>query len=324
MCGIIGYVGSGAAKELLLHGLERLEYRGYDSAGIALRENGSLEYVRAVGNLQFLKDAAGPNGSKSNHGLGHTRWATHGAVNEQNAHPLTGCEDGRLAIVLNGIIENYRELKESLEADGHRFSSETDAEVVVHLIEHAYEGDLLEAVRAVYGRLEGHFAFVVIHHDHPDLLVGARRQCPLVVGVGDGEMFLASSIAAFLKETRKVQLIEDGEVVAITPDGARFFTEAGEVEHKEVEPIDWDDESAVKGGYETFMLKEIYEQPEAVRETIGDRARRGKLVLEGIGLNELEIQNLRRSEEHTSELQSRLHLVCRLLLEKKNNTIATE
>jgi glucosamine--fructose-6-phosphate aminotransferase (isomerizing) len=294
VCGIIGYVGNRAAKELLLHGLERLEYRGYDSAGIALRENGSLEYVRAVGNLQFLKDAAGSNGSRSNQGLGHTRWATHGAVNEQNAHPLTGCEDGRLAIVLNGIVENYRELKESLEAGGHRFSSETDAEVVVHLVEHNYHGDLVEAVQAAYRLLEGHFAFVVIHHDQPDLLVGARHQCPLVVGVGDGEMFLASSIAAFLRETRKVQLIEDGEVVAITPQGARFFTDEGEVEHKEVEPIDWDDESAVKSGYETFMLKEIYEQPEAVRETIGDRARRGKLVLEGIGLNELEIQNLRR------------------------------
>src|SRR6266446_658177 len=294
MCGIIGYVGRRAAKELLLHGLERLEYRGYDSAGIALRENGSLEYVRAVGNLQFLKDAAGPNGSESNHGLGHTRWATHGAVNEQNAHPLTGCEDGRLAIVLNGIVENYRELKEALEADGHRFSSETDAEVVAHLVEHNYDGDLVEAVQATSRQLEGHFAFVVIHYDQPDLLVGTRRQCPLVVGVGEGEMFLASSIAAFLRETRKVQLIEDDEVVAITPEGARFFMDDGEVEHKDVEPIDWDDESAVKGGYETFMLKEIYEQPEAVRETIGDRTRRGKLVLEGIGLNELEIQNLRR------------------------------
>jgi glucosamine--fructose-6-phosphate aminotransferase (isomerizing) len=294
VCGIIGYVGSRPAKELLLHGLERLEYRGYDSAGIALRENGSLEYVRAVGNLQFLKDLAGPNHSQSNHGLGHTRWATHGAVNEENAHPLTGCDDNKLAIVLNGIVENYRELKESLVAAGHTFSSETDAEVVVHLVEQHYDGDLLEAVRAAYRKLEGHFAFVVIHYDHPDLLVGARRQCPLVVGVGEGEMFLASSIAAFLRETRKVQLIEDGEVVAITPAGARFFTDEGEIEHKEVEPIDWDDESAVKGGYETFMLKEIYEQPEAVRETIGDRARRGRLVLEGIGLNELEIQNLRR------------------------------
>ncbi|MBA3733669.1 MAG: glutamine--fructose-6-phosphate transaminase (isomerizing) [Actinobacteria bacterium] len=294
MCGIIGYVGSRPAKDLLLQGLQRLEYRGYDSAGIALREDEGLEYVRAVGNLQFLKDAAGPNGSKSNHGLGHTRWATHGAVNELNAHPLTGCDDGRLAIVLNGIVENYRELKASLEAEGHAFSSETDAEVVVHLIERNYEGDLTEAVRAAYRELEGHYAFVVIHNDHPDLLVGARRQCPLVVGVGDGEMFLASAVAAFLGETRRVQLIDEGEVVAITPEGARFFDDQGEVEHKDVEPIDWDDEVAEKGGYETFMLKEIYEQPEAVRETIGDRARRGKLVLEGIGLNELEIQNLRR------------------------------
>jgi glucosamine--fructose-6-phosphate aminotransferase (isomerizing) len=294
VCGIIGYVGNREAKELLLRGLERLEYRGYDSAGIALREDDELDYVRAVGNLQFLKAAAGENGSSSNHGLGHTRWATHGAVTEQNAHPLTGCDDGRIAIVLNGIVENYRELKESLIADGHAFSSETDAEVVVHLIERHYQGDLTEAVRAVYRELEGHFAFVVIHHDHPDLLVGARRQCPLVVGVGEGEMFLASSIAAFLRETRRIQLIENGEVVAITPDGARFFTEDGEIEHKEVEPVDWDDEGAEKGGYETFMLKEIYEQPEAVRETIGDRARRGRLVLEGLGLTELEIRNLRR------------------------------
>jgi glutamine---fructose-6-phosphate transaminase (isomerizing) len=294
VCGIIGYVGRRPAKDLLLHGLQRLEYRGYDSAGIALRENGGLEYVRAVGNLGFLKEAAGENGSSSTHGLGHTRWATHGAVNQRNAHPLTGCDDGRLAIVLNGIVENFRELKESLIADGHEFSSDTDAEVVVHLVERHYHGDLVQAVRDAYRELEGHYAFVVIHHDHPDLLVGARRQCPLVVGVGEGEMFLASSIAAFLRDTRKVQLIEDGEIVAITPEGARFFDDEGEVEHKEIAPVDWDDEGAEKGGYETFMLKEIYEQPEAVSETIGDRARRGRLVLDGIGLNELEIKNLRR------------------------------
>jgi glucosamine--fructose-6-phosphate aminotransferase (isomerizing) len=294
VCGIIGYVGSRPAKDLLLRGLERLEYRGYDSAGIALRENGGLDYVRAVGNLANLKEAVGPNGSVSNHGLGHTRWATHGAVTEQNAHPLTGCDEGDVAVVLNGIVENYRELKESLSADGHIFTSETDAEVVAHLVERHYSGDLTAAVRAAYRELEGHFAFVIIHNDHPDLLVGARRQCPLVVGVGDGEMFLASAVAAFLAETRRVQLIDEGEVVAITSDGARFFTDEGEVEHKDVEPIDWDDEVAEKGGYETFMLKEIYEQPDAVRETIGDRARRGKLVLDGIGLTELEIQNLRR------------------------------
>jgi glucosamine--fructose-6-phosphate aminotransferase (isomerizing) len=293
MCGIIGYVGSRTAKPLLIHGLERLEYRGYDSAGLALREDASLEYVRAVGNLAELKAAAGPNGSQSSHGLGHTRWATHGAVTELNAHPLTGCEEGRLAIVLNGIVENYRELKGSLLDEGHVFTSETDAEVVVHLIERSYEGDLVAAVQKAYGELEGHFSFVVIHHDHPDLLVGVRYQTPLVVGIGDGEMFLASSIAAFLSETRRVQLIDDGDVVAITPHGS-VFHRGGEIVEPDVLEVDWDDESAEKGGYETFMLKEIYEQADAVRETIGDRARHGTLVLEGLGLNELEIRNLRR------------------------------
>src|SRR5919202_6217814 len=170
MCGIIGYVGSRASKNLLIQGLERLEYRGYDSAGIALLEDEGLDYVRAVGNLQNLKEAAGSNGSVSTTGLGHTRWATHGRVSEQNAHPLVGCDHGKLAIVLNGIVENFRELKASLEADGHAYNSETDAEVIVHLIERHYEGDLVEAVRAAYNELEGHFAFVVIHHAHPNLL----------------------------------------------------------------------------------------------------------------------------------------------------------
>jgi glutamine---fructose-6-phosphate transaminase (isomerizing) len=294
VCGIIGYVGQRACKPLLLQGLERLEYRGYDSAGIALLETGGLDYVRAVGNLQFLKEAAGDNGSQSSTGLGHTRWATHGRVSEENAHPLTGCDARKLAIVLNGIVENYRELKQSLLDDGHVFSSETDAEVVVHLIERAYTGDLVAAVREAYAQLEGHFAFVVIHHDHHNELVGARRQCPLVVGVGEREMFLASSIAAFLRETKRVQLIEDDEIVVVTPEGARFTTVSdGEIERDELE-VDWDDEGAEKQGYETFMLKEIYEQPESVRETIGDRARHGRLELEDFGLTDLEIQNLRR------------------------------
>jgi glutamine---fructose-6-phosphate transaminase (isomerizing) len=294
VCGIIGYVGERECKPLLLQGLERLEYRGYDSAGIALREEDGLDYVRAVGNLQNLKAAAGGNGSVSTHGLGHTRWATHGAVTEQNAHPLA-VEDGRLAIVLNGIVENYRELRESLVADGHVLSSETDAEVVAHLVERHYDGDLVDAVLAAYAELEGHYAFVVIHHDHPDLLVGARRQCPLVVGVGEGEMFLASSIAAFLAETRRVQLIEDGEIVVLRPEGATFISlEEGELERDEIE-VDWDDEGAEKQGYETFMLKEIYEQADAVRETIGERIRPGgRLELEGLGLDDIQIRNLRR------------------------------
>jgi glucosamine--fructose-6-phosphate aminotransferase (isomerizing) len=191
-------------------------------------------------------------------------------------------------------VENFRELKESLEADGHSFSSETDAEVVVHLIERHYTGDLVDAVSAAYSELEGHFAFVVVHREHPEMLVSARLQCPLVVGIGEGEMFLASSIAAFLRETRRVQLIEDGEVVAITKDGARFYSVEDGPREREPFEVDWDDEAAEKHGYETFMLKEIYEQPQAVADTIGDRIREGRLELEEIGLTDLEIQNLRR------------------------------
>jgi glucosamine--fructose-6-phosphate aminotransferase (isomerizing) len=295
VCGIIGYVGSRTAKDLLLHGLERLEYRGYDSAGICLVEDGGLDYVRAVGNLDQLKEAAGPNGSLSSTGVGHTRWATHGKVSHENAHPLTGCDEDELAVVLNGIVENFRELRENLAGDGHVFSSETDAEVVAHLVERHYEGDLVAAVKKTYRELEGHFAFVVVHRDHPDLLVGARLQCPLVVGVGEGEMFLASSIAAFLRETHRVQLIEDGEVVAISVDGALFEpVDSSKPRRRDELEVDWDDEAAEKQGYETFMLKEIYEQPQAIADTIGERLRAGTLELEDIGLSELEIQNLRR------------------------------
>ncbi|HKF14937.1 MAG TPA: glutamine--fructose-6-phosphate transaminase (isomerizing) [Gaiellaceae bacterium] len=294
MCGIIGYVGPRACKPLLLYGLERLEYRGYDSAGIVLREDDALDYVRAVGNLSHLKSAASMNGSRATTGLGHTRWATHGRVSEENAHPLTGCEDGDVALVLNGIVENYRELKEGLQADGHSFSSETDAEVVAHLIERHYDGDLTEAVKRAYRELEGHFAFVVIHHDHPGLLVGARLQCPLVVGVAEGEMFLGSNAAAFLRETRRVMFPDDGDIVSITPQGAVFARpDDGPVEHEIVE-LDWDDQSAEKAGYETFMLKEIYEQPDAISETIGDRVRHGRLVLEGLGLEDADLKDLRR------------------------------
>ena len=295
MCGIIGYVGSRTAKDLLLQGLERLEYRGYDSAGLCLVETDGLDYVRAIGNLDQLKEAAGPNGSHATTGVGHTRWATHGRVSFENAHPLTGCADDEVAVVLNGIVENFRELRDSLIAEGHDFSSETDAEVVAHLIERHYTGDLVEAVRVTYNELEGHFAFVVAHRAHPEMLVGARLQCPLVVGDGDGEMYLASSIAAFLRETRRVKLIEDGEVVAITSSGVRFYpVDGGPSRDRDFMEVDWDDEAAEKQGYETFMLKEIYEQPQAVADTIGERVRGNRLELEDIGLSEKEVQNLRR------------------------------
>jgi glutamine---fructose-6-phosphate transaminase (isomerizing) len=295
VCGIIGYVGGRECKPILLGGLERLEYRGYDSAGLALLERDGLDYVRAVGNLDFLKAASRTNGSLATTGVGHTRWATHGRVCEENAHPLAGCDGSKVAVVLNGIVENFRELKESLQAEGHEFRSETDAEVVTHLVERHYAGDVTEAVRAAYLELEGHFAFVVIHSDHPNTLVGARQQCPLVVGVGESESFLASSIAAFLRETRRVQLIEDREIVTIVPAGASFVAvDTGDPQPRDVIEVDWDDEGAEKQGYETFMLKEIYEQPAGVRETIGDRVRRGRLALDGLGLSETEVRNLRR------------------------------
>ncbi|HTR33162.1 MAG TPA: hypothetical protein VMH47_04740, partial [Gaiellaceae bacterium] len=295
MCGIIGYVGNRPSKPLLLHGLKRLEYRGYDSAGIALLEADGIDYVRAVGPLQNLVEAAGPNGSVSTTGLGHTRWATHGGVTEQNAHPLTACDDAKLAIVLNGIVENYRELREELARKGHVFSSETDAEVVSHLLEEAYDGDLVAAVRTVYAQLEGHFTFVVIHHEHSNHLVGVRHQTPMVVGLGDGENFLASNLAAFLSETRRVQFPNDGEIASITPEGVSFVEAAtGKPVEVDIVEVDWDDDAAERSGYETFMLKEIYEQPEGVAETIGDRVRHGQLVLEGLGMTEEELRDLRR------------------------------
>jgi glucosamine--fructose-6-phosphate aminotransferase (isomerizing) len=295
MCGIIGYVGNRASKPLLIAGLQRLEYRGYDSAGIALLEADGLEYVRAVGNLQFLKDAAESNVSASTTGLGHTRWATHGGVTELNAHPLTACDDRDLAIVLNGIVENFRELREELTERGHTLSSETDAEVVAHLLEEAYDGDLVAAVRSVYQLLEGHFTFVVIHKDHPNHLVGVRNQTPMVVGLGKGEMFLASNLAAFLAETRQVQYPGDGDIASITPEGVEYVNAlTGTVPQLDVIDVDWDDDAAERQGFETFMLKEIYEQPEGVAETIGDRVRHGHLVLEGLGVTEEELHDLRR------------------------------
>ncbi len=294
MCGIIGYVGPRECKDLLLHGLERLEYRGYDSAGIALLEEEGLVYTRAVGNLQNLKQQAGVGGSAATTGLGHTRWATHGGVTEANAHPLAGDDPAEVAIVLNGIVENYRELRARLTAAGHAFTSETDAETVTHLIEEYYQGDLVEATRLAFNELEGHFAFVVIHRDHPGLLVGARMQCPLVVGIGQGETFLGSNAVAFLRETREVYFPEDGDIVVITPEGARHLRAVdGSAVERELVSLDWDDESAEKAGFETFMLKEIYEQPEAVAETIGDRVRHGKLELEGL-LDDNALKVLRR------------------------------
>ena len=279
MCGIVGYVGKRPCRDLLIAGLEKLEYRGYDSAGLSLLDNGHIDSVRAVGNLANLRAAvAEPRDqgavavaeADATIGLAHTRWATHGRVTEENAHPHSD-EQGEVNIVLNGIVENHTELRRDLLADGHEFSSETDAEVVAHLIERHYDGDLTAAVRAAFADLRGHYAFVAMHVDHPELLVGARQECPLVIGVGEGETFLASAIPAFLRETREVMQIENGEIVTITPDGVGITAADGTPHSRDLEEVTWDEEAAERGGYPTFMMKEIHEQPDAVAETITDR-----------------------------------------------------
>jgi glucosamine--fructose-6-phosphate aminotransferase (isomerizing) len=282
MCGIIGYVGRRPAEEILLSGLRRLEYRGYDSAGISLLADGEIRSVRAVGNLDQLEAALladNANGAvatlapPATIGIGHTRWATHGRVSEANAHPH--CDSaGRVHVVVNGIVENYMALRERLAADGATFSSETDAEVIAHLIAASYDHDLASTVERVLDELDGFFAFVAMTLDEPDVLVGARRECPLVVGRGDGESFLASGVPAFLAHTRSTQFIENGEVVVLRADGVEIRDDHGPVE-RAITMIDWDEETAEKGGYESFMLKEIHEQAEAVAETINDRTVRG-------------------------------------------------
>ena len=295
MCGIIGYVGPRECRDLLLEGLQRLEYRGYDSAGLSLVTNGSIDSVHAVGNLQHLRDAVvSKNGHlRGSTGIGHTRWATHGRVTEANAHPHWDTSE-RVHIVLNGIVENWTELRDKLLADGARFTSETDAEVVAHLVAQHFQGDLVEAVRLAYNDLRGHYAFVAISADQPEVLVGARKECPLVVGVGEGEGFIASAIPAFLGETRHVQLVENGEIVAVTPEGTRFIDAEGETIDRDIDEVDWDEDTAEKNGYESFMLKEIHEQADAVAETVADRIVGDEVDLGDIGISDDELRNLRR------------------------------
>jgi glucosamine--fructose-6-phosphate aminotransferase (isomerizing) len=311
MCGIVGYVGQRPAQDILLAGLQKLEYRGYDSAGISvIGPDDAIESVRAVGNLANLKAAidalpvpepagGGTATATATHGatgIGHTRWATHGRVNEENAHPHFDTTN-RVHVVVNGIVENYLALKHKLADMGARFTSETDAEVIAHLVSHHLaSGSLVEAVRAAYAELQGHFAFVAMTLDEPDVLVGVRKECPLIVGRGEGETFLASAIPAFLPYTRRVQYIENDELVVITPAGTRFLTPAGDELERAVVEIDWDEETAEKGGFETFMLKEIHEQADAIAETIADRTVRpdGVDLAEEASFDEALLQDVNR------------------------------
>jgi glucosamine--fructose-6-phosphate aminotransferase (isomerizing) len=307
VCGIIGYVGRRPCEEILLRGLERLEYRGYDSAGLALQEDGRIESVRAVGNLASLRGAlatrtleragAGNGGTATavaepTTGIGHTRWATHGAVTWENAHPHADT-DGRMHIVLNGIVENHNVLREELSELGAEFSSQTDAEVVAHLLAQLYQGDLVAAVRGALEQLQGHFAFVAMSAEHPDLLVGTRRECPLVVGVGEDEHFVASAIPAFLKETRRAQVLKEGEIVVLEPQRARFLDASGRRLPASPVSVDWDDDVVEKGGFETFMLKEIHEQSAAVEDTLAGWLDRD-VAMPDIGIDEQRLRKVRR------------------------------
>jgi glutamine---fructose-6-phosphate transaminase (isomerizing) len=272
MCGIVGYVGPRPALDVLLEGLKRLEYRGYDSSGVVLMNGKGLQVERAPGKLSALAERLRKKPLSGSTGLGHTRWATHGGVNESNAHPHRSC-DGRIAVVHNGIIENYQELRRELK--GHRFTSVTDTEVLAHLIEHHYEKQgrkhPLKAVTAALSRVRGSFALGVVNADHPDLLIAARVNCPLVLGLGKGENFLASDLSALLKYTRRILPLEENEVAKIDPSGVQIFDRAlGKIRRKPLE-IAWKAETALKAGYPHFMLKEIHEQQQTIAAEVAGR-----------------------------------------------------
>jgi glutamine---fructose-6-phosphate transaminase (isomerizing) len=295
MCGIVAYVGTQPARDVVLGGLRRLEYRGYDSAGIAVLSDDAVQLRRKAGalaNLEALLEAdALPDGGT---GLGHTRWATHGGPTDENAHPHLDCH-GELALIHNGVIENHQALRARLTADGHVFRSQTDTEVAAHLLEEAYgqHGDLAEALREVCRTLEGSFSFVALHRGSPGLVVGARRNSPLVVGVGDGEMFLGSDVAAFIAHTRDAVEIGQDQVVAVTAAGLEITTFDGAVVEGRHYHVDWDVSAAEKGGYDSFMLKEIAEQPDAVAATLlGRLGDEGALTLDEMRLDEALLRDI--------------------------------
>ena len=271
MCGIVGYTGPREAGPILIEGLARLEYRGYDSAGIALVDDGGDLFVeKKAGKLANLRAAIADRTPHAAIGLAHTRWATHGRPNDLNAHPHQDCT-GDITVIHNGIIENFRELRDGLEARGHRLTSETDTEALAHLIEESYDGDLADAVRATLRRVEGAYAIAVMHRGEGDRLVGARKDVPLVVGLADGESFLASDVAAILAHTDRVIFLEEGDVADLRPSGVTITAVDGSPVERTVTTIDWTPEAAEKGGYEHFMLKEIHEQPESLRQSIAGR-----------------------------------------------------
>lgn len=293
MCGIVGFTGSVEAKNILLEGLKRLEYRGYDSAGIAVYNGHSIEVVRRLGKVSELVGAVGEQDCKGFCGIGHTRWATHGSPSERNAHPHTSCAND-IAVVHNGIIENFAELREELTERGHCFSSDTDTEVVAHLIEDAYDGDLLQAVQKATSRLIGAYGLAVIAEEDPQTIVVTRKASPIVLGVGSDGGYVASDIIALIDATRDVVILEDNQFAVMKPEGIRYFDERGSEIEPEITHIDWDIDVAEKGGYPDFMLKEIHEQPRVVRDTLAGRLVGQEIVIDELTLSREELNYIDR------------------------------
>ncbi|SRR5579872_692995 len=301
MCGIVGYVGPRDVVSVLLDGLRRLEYRGYDSAGVAVVDGGRVLGSKRVGKLANLEHVLETNPLHGSAGIGHTRWATHGRPSDQNAHPHLDC-DGRIAVIHNGIIENHAGLRAELIAKGHRFASETDTEVVAHLLEEFYKGDLVTAVRETLARVSGAYALGVLCADAPEQLVFARNGAsPLIIGLGEGETFVASDIPAILNYTRRELIVQEGEVVVVTRNGAKISTFGGQHIDREITQINWDVGSAEKGGFKHFMLKEIYEQPKVVKDTLVGR------ITEQGGVNLAELQ---LSDEHLRGVEKVTMFAC--------------
>jgi len=287
VCGIVGYLGEKQASEIIMDGLHRLEYRGYDSAGVAIIDGGSLTVRKEVGKLVTLDASLEREPIKGSTGIGHTRWATHGVPSETNSHPHLDCT-GKIAVVHNGIIENFKALREQLIAEGHTFASDTDTEVVAHLIEKYYESDLADAVRNALNDVEGAYAIAVVVEGEPDLMVAARKASPLIVGLGDGEKFVASDVPAILRYTRRVYYLDDGQVAELARDRCRITDLDNNTIELEEHTIEWDISAAEKGGYPHFMLKEIHEQPEALRRGFQSRMdpEKGEVVLDELGLTD--------------------------------------
>ena len=317
MCGIVGYIGSDHAKEKVIDGLKRLEYRGYDSAGIALPINGKIEIRKHVGEIKNLEKIIGEPEFDSSIGIGHTRWATHGAPSDVNSHPH-GNMDNSIAIVHNGIIENYQEIKEWLIKEyGVVFKSETDTEVIAHLIGIYYDGDLLAAVNKAVEEMRGAYAICAIAADEPDKMVAVRKDAPLVAGIGKGFNFIASDIPALLKYVRQVYLIENNETVVLTKDDIVIYNEHGDKVKREVFNVTWDADAAEKEGYDHFMLKEIHEQPKGISETLLRRINEdGSINLDGISMTKEDIEGFNKVYIVACGTAYHAGLVGKLVIEK--------